>query len=177
MRKSIYNSVSSSATFGMVWLYGLLFRLIHIKKNIPELFSHTWTAIWADASRLSPQSKFSEFIQLEWPFQFTAVTKIPSICASFVISYTYVHIYTYLYTDIYVYYTCTHTERVYMCVCIKRLLRISALVFPSSVSIQVMEILAKNTKRQAYFIFTQLICWSMILRASSYLNTYCKASE
>lgn len=165
MRKSIYNSVSSSATFGMVWLYGLLFRLIHIKKNIPELFSHTWTAIWADASRLSPQSKFSEFIQLEWPFQFTAVTKIPSICASFVISYTYVHIYRFIHRSIRILHMHTHRDRVYMCVCIKILLRISALVFPSSVSIQVMEILAKTRKWQAYFIFTQLICWSMIFKS------------
>lgn len=71
----------------IVWLYGLLLRLIPIQKIIPELFSHTWAAILADSSNLSPQSKFSEFMQLEWPFQFTAVTKISSICAGFVIRY------------------------------------------------------------------------------------------
>jgi len=49
----------------IVWLYGLLLRLIPIQKIIPELFSHTWAAILADSSNLSPQSKFSEFMQLE----------------------------------------------------------------------------------------------------------------
>lgn len=50
------------------------------------------------------------------------------------------------------------TEKVCMCVCIKRLLKISALVLLSSVSIQVIGILAKPRKRQAYFIFTQFVC-------------------
>lgn len=40
-----------------------------------------------------------------------------------------------------------------------------------------MEILAKIRKQQVYFIFTQLIYWGMALRASSYLNAYCKASD
>lgn len=90
---------------------------------------------------------------------------------------THTYMNTYLYTDLYIYYTHTHTHRICMRVCIKILLGISALMFLSSVSIQVMEILAKLRKWLAYFIFTQLICWSMILRGPSYLNTYCKTKE
>lgn len=87
-----------------------------LKKNIPELFSHTWTAIWADASRLSPQSKFSEFIQLEWPFQFTAVPKIPSVCASFAIRYTYVQVYIFVHRSICISHAWRDRESLYVCV-------------------------------------------------------------
>lgn len=175
IEKSIHNSLSNSATFGVLWLYLLLFRLILIKKNIPELFSHTWTAIWADASRLSPQSKFSEFIQLKWPFQFTEVTKIPSSSASVEIGYTSVHEYIFIHRSIHILHT--HTHRICICVCVKILLGISVLMFLSSVSLQVMEILAKLRKWQAYLTFTQLISWSMILRGPGYLNTYSKTNE
>lgn len=166
VKKLVYNSVSGSATFETVWLYDLLLRLIPIQKIIPELFSHTWAAILADSSNVSPQSKFFEFMKLEWPFQFTAVTKIFSICTSFVFKYTSMYIYMYLYT----YLAC-------MPACIERLFRISALVFPGSVPVQFMETLAKVRKQQEYFIFTQLIYWGMALRACSYLNTCCKGSD
>lgn len=85
-----------------------------LKTNILELFSHTWTAIWADTSSLSPQSKFSEFIQLKWPFQFTAVTKIPSSSASFAIGYTSIHECIFI-PDLYIYYAHTHRGYVYAC--------------------------------------------------------------
>lgn len=64
-----------------------------------------------------------------------------------------------------------------MPVCIKRLFRILALVFPSSVPVQFMETLAKVRKQQEYFIFTQLIYWGMALGACSYLNTCCKGNN
>lgn len=104
-----------------------------LKKN-PESFSHTWTAIWADASRLSPQSKFSEFIQLKWPFQFTEVTKIPSSSASFAIG-RFICTWMHIYTQICTYIIHTHIHRICVCVCIKILLGISAVMFLSSVSI------------------------------------------
>lgn len=85
-----------------------------LKKKNPKLFSHTWTAIWADASRLCPQSKFSEFIQLKWPYQFTTVTKIPISSASFVIGCTSVHEYLFIHRSIHILQTRTHTE--YVCV-------------------------------------------------------------
>lgn len=134
IEKSIYNSLSNSAAFGMIWLYVLLFRLIPIKKKNPELFSHTWTAIWADASRLSPQSKFSEFIQFKWPFQFTEVTKIPSSSASFAIG-RFICTWMHIYTQICTYTIHTHIHRICVCVCIKILHGISAVMFLSSVSI------------------------------------------
>lgn len=112
-KKSVYNSVLSSATFEMiVWLYGLLLRLIPIQKIIPELFSHTWAAILADSSNLSPQSKFSEFMQLEWPFQFTAETKISSIRAGFVIRYTCLRTYIYVFVYISSMYACMYKKTV-----------------------------------------------------------------
>lgn len=174
IEKSIYNSLSNSATFWMLWLHVLLFRLIPIKKifwNYFPILGQLYGLMLPDALpraiSLNSYSSSDLSSSQQW-LTFPAVVQ-----ALWLDTHPYMN--TYLYTNLYIHYT--YTQRICICLCIKILLGISALMFLSSVSIKVMEILAKLRKWQAYFIFTQLICWRMILRGPSYLNTYCKMNE
>lgn len=114
IEKSIYNSLSNSATFEMLWLYVLLFRLIPIKKKIQNYFpilGQLYGLMLPDsvprASSLNSYSSSDLSSSQQW-------LRFPSVVQALWLD-AHLYMNTYLYTDLYIYYKHARTQNMYVC--------------------------------------------------------------